>query len=172
MADRRRSSTRTRNPARRDRPTRERVAPRRAGARARRAPRGAPVAARRVAGGAPRTPGAARRSASARVTRRRRVLFGLLGALALVALLFTFVYPTRTYLAQREQIRRAENRLEVLRQQTATLERDTERLRGDGEVERIAREQYGLVRPGETPYVIVPDATPTTPTTTAPTPSP
>jgi len=73
-----------------------------------------------------------------------------------VAFLFAFVYPTRTYLSQREQIKRAQDRLEVLREQTATLRRDTERLRGDAEVERIAREQYGLVRPGETPYVIVP----------------
>jgi cell division protein FtsB len=83
--------------------------------------------------------------------------------------MFAFVYPTRTYLAQREQIQHAQARLEVLRQQTAALERDTARLRGDAEVERIAREEYGLVRPGETPYVIVPGATPTTtPTATAP----
>jgi cell division protein FtsB len=33
-------------------------------------------------------------------------------------------------------------------------------------VTRIAREQYGLVRPGEVPYVLVPAAPPTTPPTT------
>jgi cell division protein FtsB len=90
---------------------------------------------------------------------------GILCGLALVGFLFAFVYPTRTYLSQREQIQRANDRLDVLRQQTTALERDTEQLRGDAEVERIAREQYGLVRPGETPYVIVPPET--TPTTTA-----
>jgi len=84
-------------------------------------------------------------------------------ALALVGFLFAFVYPTRTYLDQREQIQHGQNRLDVLQQQTAALERDTERLGGAAEVERIAREQYGLVRPGETPYVIVaPETTPTT----------
>lgn len=93
--------------------------------------------------------------------------------LALVGFLFAFVYPTRTYLSQREQISRAQDRLEVLKQQTIALERDTELLRSDGEVERIAREQYGLGRPGETRYVLVPQDTtsttaPTTPTTTAP----
>jgi cell division protein FtsB len=90
--------------------------------------------------------------------------------LALVGFLFAFVYPTRTYLDQRKQIAGAQGRLDVLDSQTRSLERDTERLRGDAEVERIAREQYGLVRPGETPYVIVPETTPTTtPPTTAPT---
>jgi cell division protein FtsB len=84
------------------------------------------------------------------------VLIGILSALALVGFLFAFVYPTRTYLEQREQIGRAQDRLTVLRQQTAALERDTARLEGDAEIERVAREQYGLVRPGETPYVIVP----------------
>jgi cell division protein FtsB len=93
------------------------------------------------------------------VTRRRRLLLGVLAALALVGFLFAFAYPTRTYLDQREQIRRAEERLTVLQRQTAALERDTLRLQGDAEVERIAREQYGLVRPGETPYVIVPPET-------------
>jgi cell division protein FtsB len=93
------------------------------------------------------------------VARRRRLLLGVLAALALVGFLFAFVYPTRTYLDQREQIRRAEERLAVLRQQTAALERDSQRLRGDAEIERVAREQYGLVRPGETAYVIVPPET-------------
>jgi cell division protein FtsB len=103
--------------------------------------------------------GARKATPSPRVTRRRRLLLGVLAALALVGFLFAFAYPTRTYLDQREQIRRAEERLTVLQHQTAALERDTLRLQGDAEVERIAREQYGLVRPGETPYVIVPPET-------------
>jgi cell division protein FtsB len=59
-------------------------------------------------------------------------------------------------------IHQAEERLDVIRRETAELQRDTKRLQGDAEVERIAREQYGLVRPGETSYVIVPETTPTT----------
>jgi cell division protein FtsB len=89
--------------------------------------------------------------------------------LAVVGFLFAFVYPTRTYLDQRDQLHQAEERLDVIRRETAELEADTERLKGDAEVERIAREQYGLVRPGETSYVIVPA---TTPSTTSPTTSP
>lgn len=93
--------------------------------------------------------------------------------LLLLGFLFAFVYPTRTYLHQREQIQASDDRLAVLDRETAAIERDTSRLSGNAEVERIAREQYGLVREGETPYVLVPQvvlpADPGTTSTTAPT---
>jgi cell division protein FtsB len=97
---------------------------------------------------------------SPRVRRRRTVITTVMLGLALVAIMFVFVLPTQTYLSQRDQIDRAEERLDVIRRETAELRADTERLEGDAEVERIAREQYGLVRPGETSYVIVPETTP------------
>ncbi len=96
---------------------------------------------------------------SPKVRQRRRVIMAIGLGLALIAFMFAFVLPTQTYLSQRDEIGRAEERLEVIRRETAELKADTERLEGDAEVERIAREQYGLVRPGETPYVIVPDTT-------------
>ena len=105
-------------------------------------------------------PTGAKRPASPEVRRRRTVVGGLLLGLLLLGFLFAFVYPTRTYLKQREQIQVAQERLGVLQRETVALERDTKRLDGDAEVERIAREQYGLVRPGETPYVLVPATTP------------
>jgi cell division protein FtsB len=88
------------------------------------------------------------------------VVVVLLG-LAVVGALFAFVYPTRTFVEQRREVRSAERRLEVLQRTTRALERDNARLASDAEVERRAREDYGLVRPGETPYVLVP-APPTT----------
>jgi cell division protein FtsL len=110
----------------------------------------------------------ARRRVSARVRRRRTLLTATLLGLALVGLLFVFVYPTRTYLQQRNQISAAEHHLAQLQRDTARLESQSRQLQTNAAVERIAREQYGLVRPGETPYVIVPTAPPvTTPTTTA-----
>ena len=87
---------------------------------------------------------------------RRSTLVLLLLGLALVAVLFAFVYPTRTYLNQRRELNEAQERLEVLKENTLALEHDSERLQSDAEVERRAREDYGLVRPGETPYVLVP----------------
>ena len=88
----------------------------------------------------------------------------LLLGLAFVAVLFAFVYPTQTYLHQRKELNAAERRLQVLEQNTKSLQRDSDRLQSDPEVERRAREDYGLVRPGETPYVLVPSP----PTTTLP----
>lgn len=104
---------------------------------------------------------AEKRPASPRVRRRRAVLTTVLGALAVVGFLFAFVYPTSTYVRQRSQLSKASERLERLERETERLQEESERLQGDAEVERLAREQYGLVRPGESPYVLVP-ATPTT----------
>jgi cell division protein FtsB len=98
----------------------------------------------------------------ARLRRRRRSVVLLLGALALVVVLFAFVYPTRTFFSQRKEVSAAERRLQVLEQSTKALKHDNARLQSDAEVERRAREDYGLVRPGETPYVLVPAPPPTT----------
>jgi len=106
----------------------------------------------------------ARPSRGARSRGRRSTLALLLVGLAFVAVLFAFVYPTRTYLHQRQELNAAERRLQVLQQNTKSLEHDSARLETDAEVERRAREDLGMVRPGETPYVLVP----TPPTTWVP----
>jgi cell division protein FtsB len=85
-------------------------------------------------------------------------------ALTVVGFLFAFVYPTSTFLRQRSELGAAHQRLDRLEAETRRLQRASEKLKGDTEVERLAREQYGLIRPGETPYVLVP----ATPTTTVP----
>jgi cell division protein FtsB len=79
----------------------------------------------------------------------------LLGGMVLVALLFAFVFPARTLLAQRQQTEKEQRRLEVLQEQNSKLEAETRRLQNDVEIERIAREQYNLVRPGEEAYAIL-----------------
>ena len=87
-----------------------------------------------------------------------------------VGLLFAFVYPTRTLLDQRDQMKRANEQLSVLEQQNAKLTQESKKLNSDAEIERLARERYGLVKPGERAFVIVPTPTTTTtpPTTTLP----
>jgi cell division protein FtsB len=99
------------------------------------------------------------------VRRRRALLAAALGVLALVALLFAFGYPTRTLVQQRSQVHATQKHLADLQRATTALNRESQQLRGDAAVTRIAREQYGLVRPGEVPYVLVPAAPTTTPTT-------
>ena len=76
--------------------------------------------------------------------------------LVFVALLFVFVFPIRTLLAQRDDTDAVREQLQLLREQNAELEDEAERLQTDAEVERIARERYNLVRPGETPWAVVP----------------
>jgi cell division protein FtsB len=106
-----------------------------------------------------------RRRASPEVRHRRAVVRLVLMMLVFVAFLFVFVFPVRTLLAQREDTNKVREELELLREQNARLAEEGKRLQSDAEVERIAREQYNLVRPGETPYAVVEEP----PATTAPT---
>jgi cell division protein FtsB len=97
---------------------------------------------------------------------RRHVVRGALLAAVLVGVLFVFVYPTRTFLDQHDQVNKARAQLDLLRSENAKLDAEKQRLNQDDEIERIAREYYGLVKPGEIPFVILP--APTTTTTTSP----
>ncbi len=90
----------------------------------------------------------------------------LAGALVLMAVLFLWVFPTSSLLAQRRQLQRAEDRLDLLRSQNRDLERESARLRSDAVVEEIARERYQMVRPGERAWAVVPE--PVTPATSTP----
>lgn len=77
----------------------------------------------------------------------------LLISLGLVA---TGVLPIQQYLERETQVNEAATRLEVLVAQNDSLEADATALLSDQEIERIAREQYGYVRPGEIGYVVAP----------------
>mgnify|MGYP003403995959 FL=1 len=72
-----------------------------------------------------------------------------LGALALVAILFVFVFPTQSFFAQRARVDDARHDLGVLQEQNAKLEDEANRLQTPSEVERLAREHYPMVYPGE-----------------------
>jgi cell division protein FtsB len=112
-----------------------------------------------------------RNPAATDLRHRRRVLVRvLLGAMVVVALLFVFVFPARTLLAQRQQTEKQKKTLELLHEQSRKLADESRRLQNNAEVERMAREQYGFVYPGEHPYVVVPPSTtsPPAPTSSAP----
>jgi len=80
----------------------------------------------------------------------------------LVGLLFAFVYPTRTFLDQRAETNKARSQLQILQAENARLARETQHLSTDSEIERLAREKYGLVKPGERPFVVLPAPSSTT----------
>ena len=82
---------------------------------------------------------------------RRVFVVGLIVA----GILFTFANPARTWSDQRRDIAAARERNAVLDQQSRQLQARAEKLSSDAEVERLARE-YGLVKPGEEAFGILP----------------
>jgi len=88
-----------------------------------------------------------------------------LAALALVAILFVFVFPTRSYLAQRRQVSSAQHDVDLLKQQNDKLQAQATQLQTPAEIERMAREQFHRVFPGEQVYDVV--GTPTPPGTSS-----
>ena len=85
---------------------------------------------------------------------RRRWLF--IGVLATVGVLFIAVFPARTYLDQHHQRQQVVAQLKAVDAQNKALDQRIKTLNTDAEVERLAREQYNLVRPGEEAYAILP----------------
>ncbi len=88
------------------------------------------------------------------------MLGALLASILLVGFLLLAVFPTRTFLAQRAATSSARTELDDLDRRNQALERRMDRLQTPEEIERLAREQYGLVRPGEEAYAILPPPPP------------
>jgi cell division protein FtsB len=99
------------------------------------------------------------------MTRGARARLALV-ALALVAILFVFVFPTRSYLAQRRQVSNAQHDVAVLREQNDKLEALAAEYQTPAAIERLAREQFHRVYPGEQVYQVVPGETTTSAVTT------
>ena len=101
----------------------------------------------------------------------RRAAWSLIALVVLVGVLFLFVFPTRTYVSQRRGLGDARERVAVLSAENRRLAAQVKRLNTDAEIERIAREQYNLVRPGEEAYAILPAPQPVKPAPAAPAPA-
>ena len=82
------------------------------------------------------------------------------GVAAVVLLLGLGVFPTRTWLEQRAATTETSDRLDQLRERNEALLGRIEQLQSDEEIERLAREQYQLVYPGEEAYAILPPPLP------------
>ncbi len=80
--------------------------------------------------------------------------------LAALALTVTGMFPFRQLVDQARQVDQTRARLTELVDENARLEERIADLQTDEELERLAREDYGYVLPGETGYVVVvpPDA--------------
>ncbi len=89
------------------------------------------------------------------ITRSRLALITTIAVLLAAAALFTNILPFRQILAQHDALDRARMELDVLTEENARLDNEVAALMTDSEVERIAREQFGYVMPGERAIVIV-----------------
>jgi cell division protein FtsL len=93
------------------------------------------------------------------VNRRvRRVIGPLLGAVVLFGVLLLTVFPTRTWFDQRASISSSQAELTELDAELAELDARVAALDSPEEIERIARSEFGMVRPGEESYIVLPEA--------------
>jgi cell division protein FtsB len=84
-----------------------------------------------------------------------------------LVVLFVAIFPTRSLLDQRSRKGKAIRELAHLQRENAKLDNAVQVLHTDAAIERLAREQYNLVKPGEEAYAILPGRpAPTTTTTT------
>ncbi|HUW04220.1 MAG TPA: septum formation initiator family protein [Acidimicrobiales bacterium] len=84
-----------------------------------------------------------------------RRLFQALLVVAILGVGVFAVFPTRTYLAQQDATSKERERLKVLVEETEQLKARAAALDSDTEIERLAREDHGLVRPGEEAYRVL-----------------
>ncbi|HMC38292.1 MAG TPA: septum formation initiator family protein [Acidimicrobiales bacterium] len=98
----------------------------------------------------------------------RKAVRTLLVVVALGGLLFLFILPGRTWLEQRRAMSRAEHQLQVLNAENAALTRKAAQLQTPAYVQQIARQEYGLVLPGQRSFGIIPATATTTTSVPAP----
>jgi cell division protein FtsB len=90
------------------------------------------------------------------VIRLPRLVTAVVGSAIVLAVLLLGVFPTRSYFHQRDAIEREEARLAVLDRENSRLAARVSELQTDAAIERLARENYNLVKPGEEAYAILP----------------
>jgi cell division protein FtsB len=100
------------------------------------------------------------RSSRVRLTARAAML-----AMVALILLTLAVAPLRTLIDQRARLGQLERQADDLTDRNAALEERIGRFNDPAYLERLARECLGMVRPGETAFVMVPKrGAPPTPT--------
>jgi hypothetical protein len=92
-----------------------------------------------------------------------RLVWPLAVLVTLGGMMFVFFLPARALVQQRADLRATETRLRVLSAEDQRLTVQIAQLHTDAEIERLARQQYGLVFPGEEAYAILPSPQPPAP---------
>jgi cell division protein FtsB len=77
-----------------------------------------------------------------------------------LAIVLAGVFPFRQLIAQERLVDNTRAQLDALVAGNESLQQQIDAVQSPAELERIAREQYGMVRPGETSYVVELDGGP------------
>lgn len=87
----------------------------------------------------------------------------LLAVILLVglAIVLAGVFPFRQLIAQERLVDNTQAKLDALVEENERLQDQIDAVQSPAELERIAREQYGMARPGETTYVVELEGGPT-----------
>jgi cell division protein FtsB len=88
--------------------------------------------------------------------RWRRFVWPVVAVLVLGAALSLSAFPLRTWFDQRDSIAASQAELDELDAQVDALRTRISALDTADEIERLARDRYSMVRPGEEPYGILP----------------
>ena len=70
------------------------------------------------------------------------------------AIVLAGVFPFRQLIAQERLVDNTRTELETLVADNQALQAQIDAVQSPAELERIAREEYGMVRPGETSYIV------------------
>ena len=76
--------------------------------------------------------------------------------LVLGGAMYLFVFPARTYLAQKQGIAAEERTVAVLKAEDAKLTSESAALQDNSTIEQIARQEYGLVEQGQQAFMVLP----------------
>jgi cell division protein FtsB len=90
------------------------------------------------------------------MSRPRRFAWPLVGLVVIAGALSLSAFPLRTLADQRRAISDSKAELVEIEGQIDGLEARLAALDTPSEIERLARERYSMVRPGEEPYGILP----------------
>jgi cell division protein FtsB len=89
--------------------------------------------------------------------RHGRVAVGMVAVLVVAALVAAlFVLPVQAWLDQRRALAESNKQLDVIWSENKRLEGLYDQLQTDAVVEQQAREQFGLIKPGELPLSVLP----------------
>jgi cell division protein FtsB len=87
--------------------------------------------------------------------RAGRVIWPVLASVVFVGVLFVAVFPTQTYLGQRDEVAARRAELDAVEADNAELRSRVEALEDHTAIELLARQEWGLVYPGEEAYAVV-----------------